>query len=135
MIYIAVVPNQTISIIHNTNHSFYYLNDTFSLEIFRRYKYLRAKCVIIDNGDLYDIGRWSGIFDVFYWDYKIIESAEWMDYFGVYPDDKKLMVKHWLNVVKYRYPMLPAKTNNYETILAACYIRDKDVNESVGEFA
>ena len=58
-----------------------------------------------------------------------------MDYFGVYPDDKKLMVKHWLNVVKYRYPMLPAKTNNYETILAACYIRDKDVNESVGEFA
>ena len=45
------------------------------------------------------------------------------------------MVKHWLNVVKYRYPMLPAKANNYEPILAACYIRDKDVNESVGEFA
>ena len=134
MMYVAIVPNECLSILYNKVHSYHYLNDSFNLRLFKQYEYTKAKCVIIDNGNVFEIGRWVGILDTYGWDYDLIDTDTWMRYFGLWPEEPKLMDEHWINVVKYRYPMLPAKVDNYESILAACYLSDRDNNESVGAF-
>jgi len=134
MMYLAIVPNRCISILYNKIHSFHYIDESFTLGVFKQYRYVKAKCVIIDNGSVFEIGRWTGILDVLGWKYELIDSDEWMRYFGLWPEDPSLVDDHWMNVVKYRYPMLPVKPDNYEPILAACYLHDKDNNESVGAF-
>ena len=134
MMYIAIVPGQCLSILYNKAHSFHYINKGFNMGLFKQYEYVRAECAIIDNGSVFEIGRWTGIFDALGWSYKIIESEEWMRYFGLWPDGPILKDHHWMEVVKYRYPMLPVKPDNYEPILAACYLYDKNNNESVGAF-
>ncbi len=134
MMYMAVVPGQCLSMLYNGAHSYHYINKGFTMALFKRYEYVRAECVIIDNGSVFEIGRWTGVFDALGWSYRIIDSNEWMRYFGLWPEDPILMDQHWMDVVKYRYPMIPVRRDNYEPILAACYLHDKDTNESVGAF-
>ena len=68
-------------------------------------------------------------------DASIIKSDVWMKYFGIFPDDPKMRIDHWINVARFRYPLMPIKPDNYEAILAACYLHDKEKNESIGAFA
>ena len=135
MMFIAVVPGVCMSIINNKTHSFHYLDGGFKIEMFKRRKYMKTECVIVENDDQFTIGRWIGIFDAMGWKSSIIKSDIWMDYFGLYPDDPKMMTDHWINVARFRYPLMPIKPNNYEAILAACYLHDKEKNESIGAFA
>lgn len=135
MIFIAVVPGSCVSIINEKTHSFHYLKDDFKIEMFKRYKYMKAEVVIIERGDHFTIGRWVGIFDAMRWETSIIQSDVWMKYFGLFPDDPELMLDHWINVARFRYPLMPIKPDNYEAILAACYLYDKEKNESIGAFA
>tara|TARA_Y100000401_G_scaffold116296_2_gene121722 strand:- start:1200 stop:1607 length:408 start_codon:yes stop_codon:yes gene_type:complete len=135
MMFIGIVPGQCLAILYRNSMSSYSIYEKFNLKIFDNYKYLKAKCAIIDNGSVFQIGRWTGILDTYNWEYEVIESKRWMDYFGLWPDDPVLMDKHWINVVKYRYPMLPVKKDTYEAILVSCYLHDRKNNESVGAFA
>ena len=135
MMFIAVVPGSCLSIIHNKSHSFHYLGDDFKIELFKRYKYLKTECIIVERGDQFTIGRWVGIFETLGWSPLVIRSDIWMDYFGLFPDDPKMRIEHWINVARFRYPLMPIKPDNYEAILAACYLRDKHNNETVGAFA
>ena len=133
--FIAVVPGVCLSIIHNKTHSFHYLDGDFKIDLFKRYKYLKTEVVIIERGDHFNIGRWVGIFDAMRWETSIIKSDVWMKYFGLFPDDPKMRIDHWINVARFRYPLMPIKPDNYEAILAACYLHDKEKNESIGAFA
>ena len=134
MMYLGIVPNQCMAIFYERTMSFHMIYDGFNPKFFDRYKYLKVKCAIINNNSQFQIGRWTGVLDVYNWGYEIIESNTWMDYFGLWPEDPVLMDKHWISVVKYRYPMLPVKGDSYESVLVACYLHDKENNEAVGAF-
>lgn len=133
--FLAIVPGECLSILYRNAHSLHYLDSNFSLKLFKQYQYLKINCAIIDNGNSYQIARWHGISEALNWNIKTIQSVEWMNYFGVWPEDHAMMIEHWINVVKYRYPMMPAKPNNYEAILAACYLSDKNAKEEIGVYA
>ena len=134
MMYFAVIPSQSVSFLYQKSHSVHSIYEGFDISLLDKFRYVKSRCVIIDNGDTYNIGKWVGICEILRFEVYIIESNVWMDYFGLYPKQPNLMDEHWMNVVKYRYPMLPVKKDNYEAVLAACYLHDKHENESVGAF-
>ena len=135
MMFISAIPQKYLSILYQGRHSVHPITGDDDISILRKYQYLQAESVVIDGDNKVEVGKWIGIFQAFGWKASIISSDTWMDYFGVYPDDPDMMHSHWMNVVKMRYPMMSVRDDNYEAILAACYLHDKHAHEKAAVFA
>ena len=135
MIFIAVCPDEYISILYQNRHSVHPLNDGINITMLRKYQYLKARCAILETDDQLEMGKWMGIFLSFRWDAEIVSSDEWMDYFGLYPDDPEEQINHWVSIVKLKYPMMSVRPDNYEAILAACYLHDREERAKRAVFA
>tara|TARA_Y100001951_G_C11279679_1_gene264450 strand:- start:812 stop:1216 length:405 start_codon:yes stop_codon:yes gene_type:complete len=133
--FIAVDPNKYISILYQGRHSIHPIKVDTMMNILNKYKYANARCVVIDNEKQFDVGFWFGVFSAYGWKTDLVKTDEWMDYFGLYPDDKIERVNHWLSVAKLRYPMMSINKKNYEVILTACYLHDKYKAEQDAVFA
>ena len=133
--FIAVDPNNYISILYQNRHVVHPINLETMVGILNKYKYIDAKCVVLDNENQFDVGFWFGIFCAYGWDTQIIGTETWMNYFGLYPDDKNERLNHWLSIAKLRYPMMRVNEKNYEVILVACYLHDKFKAETDAVFA
>ena len=125
MIYIAVVPDEYLSILYQNRHSIHPLGDYVCIDVLRKYQYLKAQCAILETENQLEMGKWLGVFQSFRWDIEIVSSDEWRNYFGLYPDAPDEEVQHWIDIVKLKYPMMPVKPDNYEAILTACYLHDR----------
>ena len=141
MIYIAVSPKRYLSILCQGRHAIHPLKEGIDITILYQYqlqqmqKDTRAYCAILDTKDQREVGKWVGIFMAMDWGFEVINTTTWMDYFGLYPDDKKERDNHWMSVARLRYPMMSVKKYNYEAILTACYLHDKYENEKRMVFA
>tara|TARA_R100000995_G_C3408786_1_gene88357 strand:+ start:116 stop:520 length:405 start_codon:yes stop_codon:yes gene_type:complete len=133
--FIAVDPKNYISILHQNRHSIFPIDEHTIVAILNEYRHIDAECVILNNDNRFDVGFWYGLALSYNWQIDIIESETWMDYFGLYPEDKTERIKHWMSIAKLRYPMMKVDENNFEVILSACYLHDKFKAEINASFA
>ena len=133
--FIAVDPNNYISILYQGRHSVHPIELETMISLLNKYKYVDAKCVVISNENQFDVGFWFGVFSSYGWETEVIGTDTWMNYFGLYPDDKNERLNHWLSIAKLRYPMMKVDEKNYEVILVACYLHDKHKAETDAVFA
>ena len=54
----------------------------------------------INNKNKFDVGFWYDTALAYGWQIDIIDSKTWMDYFGLYPENKDERIKHWINIAK-----------------------------------
>ena len=133
--FVAIDPKNYISILHQNRHTIYPIEEGTILSILNTYKYVDAECIILDNKNKFDVGFWFGLALSYGWQIDIINTETWMDYFGLYPEDKKERINHWINIAKLRYPMMKVDEKNFEVILSACYLHDKFKAELNASFA
>lgn len=133
--FIAIDPKNYISILHQNRHTIYPIEEGTILSILNTYRYVEAECIILDNKNEFDVGFWFGLALSYGWQIDIINSETWMDYFGLYPEDKKERINHWISIAKLRYPMMKVDEKNFEVILSACYLHDKFKAELNASFA
>ena len=133
--FIAVDPNNYNSILYQGRHAVHPIDLETMISLLNKYKYVDAKCVIISNENQFDVGFWFGVFMSYGWETEVIHATTWMDYFGLYPEDKNERLNHWLTIAKLRYPMMKVDEENYEVILVACYLHDKFKAETDAVFA
>ena len=141
MIYVAVSPCQYMSILYQGRHAVHPLKQGIDMSVLRKYQLHqthqndKAYCAILNSNEPKEVGIWIGIFIALDWGFEVVSSKTWMDYFGLYPDDKNERDNHWMTVARLRYPMMNVKKDNYEAILTACYLHDRYENEKNAVFA
>jgi len=141
MIYVAVSPGQYMSILYQGRHAVHPLKKGIDMSVLRKYQLHqthrndKAYCAILNIDNAKEVGIWIGVFIALNWGFEVVSSRTWMDYFGLYPDDKDERDNHWMTVARLRYPMMNIKKDNYETILTACYLHDRHENEKNAVFA
>ena len=134
MMYIAVEPKKSISILHEQKHAVYTLKEEVDSDLYlksvisvlKKYKYLKVKCGMIKTENEIEMGKWFGVFLSLNWNCKIIKSVEWKEFFGLYPTEPIKQYFHWSRFIKTKYPMMGVNKDNYKSILVACYLNEKE---------